>query len=328
LPQWTWPQWSLLEALWPAATGIALMSFTESIAAARAFKAPGEPALVPNRELLATGLANAGGSVLGAMPAGGGTSQTAVNRRAGALTQMAALVTAGTAVATMLVLAPLIALMPQAALAAVVIAYSIELIQPAEFRAIRRVRAVEFRWALIAFVGVILLGTLKGILIAVIVSLLSLVYHSYSPPVYQLGRKRGTNVFRRLSTEHPTDETWPGLLLVRTEGRLFFANAQRVGEAIVALMEETKARVVVFDCSALLDIEYTALKMLIEAEQRLRDNGIMLWLAAMNPEARAMVERSGLWDSLGRERLFFNLESAVEKYQQTQSASPGGAAQG
>jgi MFS superfamily sulfate permease-like transporter len=228
----------------------------------------------------------------------------------------------------MLVLAPLIALMPQAALAAVVIAYSIELIQPAEFRAIRRVRAVEFRWALIAFVGVILLGTLKGILIAVIVSLLSLVYHSYSPPVYQLGRKRGTNVFRRLSTEHPTDETWPGLLLVRTEGRLFFANAQRVGEAIVALMEETKARVVVFDCSALLDIEYTALKMLIEAEQRLRDNGIMLWLAAMNPEARAMVERSGLWDSLGRERLFFNLESAVEKYQQTQSASPGGAAQG
>jgi MFS superfamily sulfate permease-like transporter len=328
LPQWTWPQWGLLEAVWPAATGIALMSFTESIAAARAFKAPGEPALVPNRELLATGLANAGGSVLGAMPAGGGTSQTAVNRRAGALTQMAALVTAGTAVATMLVLAPLIALMPQAALAAVVIAYSIELIQPAEFRAIRRVRAVEFRWALIAFVGVILLGTLKGILIAVIVSLLSLVYHSYSPPVYQLGRKRGTNVFRRLSTEHPTDETWPGLLLVRTEGRLFFANAQRVGEAIVALMEETKARVVVFDCSALLDIEYTALKMLIEAEQRLRDNGIMLWLAAMNPEARAMVERSGLWDSLGRERLFFNLESAVEKYQQTQSASPGGAAQG
>jgi high affinity sulfate transporter 1 len=315
LPNWTWPQLGLVQALWPAATGIALMSFTESIAAARAFKTPGEPPLQPNRELLAVGLANVGGSVLGAMSAGGGTSQTAVNRRAGARTQLAALVTAVTAVATMLVLAPLIARMPQAALAAVVIAYSIELIQPKEFAAILRVRAVEFRWAVIACIGVILLGTLKGIVIAVIMSLLSLVYQSYSPPVYRLGRKRGTNVFRPLSPEYPSDETWPGLLLVRAEGRVFFANAQRIGDGIMERIEQTKPRVVVFDCSALLDIEYTALKMLMEAEQRLRDNGIALWLAAMNPETRAMAERSGLWDRMGRERLFFNLESAVSKYE-------------
>ncbi|HEX6019994.1 MAG TPA: SulP family inorganic anion transporter [Burkholderiaceae bacterium] len=314
LPGWTWPQLDLLSALWPAATGIALMSFTESVAAARAFKAPDDPALVPNRELLATGLANLGGSVLGAMPAGGGTSQTAVNRRAGARTQLAALVTAAVSVATMLVLAPVIASMPQAALATVVIAYSIELVQPSEFRAILRVRAVEFRWALIAFVGVILLGTLQGIVIAVIASLLSLVYQAYSPPVYQLGRKPGTNVFRQLSDEHPDDETWPGLLLVRAEGRLFFANAQQVGASMLQLIEQTRARVVVLDCSAMLDIEFTALKLLIEAEQRLRQRGITLCLAGMNAETRAIVERSGLWDAMGRERLFFNLESAVATY--------------
>jgi len=315
LPKLTWPQLDLVLALWPAATGIALMSFTESVAAARAFKIPTEPPLVPNRELLAIGLANIGGSVLGAMSAGGGTSQTAVNRRAGARTQVAGLVTSAAAVATMLLLAPVIALMPQAALAAVVIAYSIELIQPKEFSAILRVRQVEFRWALIAFVGVILLGTLNGILVAVIASMLSLIYNAYNPPVYVLGRKRGANVYRPLSQEHPDDQTWPGLLLVRVEGRLFFANAQQVSEVIQQLVEQAKPRVVVLDCRAVLDIEYTALKMLIEGEEKLRDSGVSLWLAAMNPNMKAVVEKSGLFAMLGRERLFLSLDSAVQNYE-------------
>jgi anti-anti-sigma factor len=197
----------------------------------------------------------------------------------------------------------------------VVIAYSIELIQPREFRSIARVRAVEFRWAMIAFVGVLLLGTLRGILIAVIASLVSLVYQAYNPPVYALGRKRGSNVFRALSPEHADDETWPGLLLVRAEGRLFFANAQSVGERILELIERMKPRVLVIDCSAMLDIEYTALKLLIESERRLRASGVALWLAAMNAETRATIERSGLWDSVGRQHVFLNLETAVEAYQ-------------
>ena len=129
---------------------------------------------MPNRELLALGLANVGGGLFGAMPAGGGTSQTAVNRRAGAKTQLAQLVTAAGALATLLLLAPFIALMPKAALAAVVIVYSFDLIKPSEFAAIRRVRTTEFRWALIAFAGVMVLGTLQGIVVAVIASLLSL----------------------------------------------------------------------------------------------------------------------------------------------------------
>jgi high affinity sulfate transporter 1 len=315
LPAWTWPRLDLVEALWPAAAGIALMSFTESIAAARAFAAPGEPRLAPNRELLALGLANVAGSVLGAMSAGGGTSQTAVNRRAGARTQLAALVTAGVAVATMLLLAPVIARIPQAALAAIVVAYSVELIQPREFLAIRRVRQVEFRWAVIAFVGVILLGTLKGIVIAMMASLVSLAYQAYNPPVYALGRKRGTNVFRAVTREHPEDETWPGLLMLRTEGRIFFANAQSVADSVTEHIRRERPRVVVFDCSALVDIEYTALKMLIAAEQSLRAAGITLWIAALNLDARAVVQRSGLAESLGNQRMFFNLESAVRGYQ-------------
>jgi high affinity sulfate transporter 1 len=314
LPTVTWPQLGLVEQLWPAAAGIALMSFTETIAAARAFSLPGEPRPVPNQELFAMGVANAGGGVLGAMSAGGGTTQTAVNRRAGARSQLAELVTAAAAAATLLLLAPVIALMPHAALAAVVVAYSVELVKPAEFREIRRVRRIEFRWALIALVGVVLLGTLKGILVAVIASLLALAQQAYSPAVYVLGRKRGSNVFRPLSQEHPDDETFTGLLIVRTEGRMFFANAQGVGERIWPLIEQARPSVVLVDFSAVFDIEYTALTMLTEAEERLRRDGIALWLASLNPEVLAMVRNSRLGQTLGRERMFFNLETAVERY--------------
>ncbi len=228
LPSFTMPDFALAARLWPGALGIALMSFTETVASGRAFARSDEPTPRPNRELLATGLANLGGAFLGSMPAGGGTSQTAVNRLAGARTQMSELVTAAASLATMLLLAPVLALMPQATLAAVVIVYSIGLIKPAEFTEILGIRRTEFLWALTAFAGVIALGTLKGILVAIIVSLGALASQATHPPVYVLGRKPGTNVFRPRSEEHPEDETFPGLLLLRLEGRVFFANVEQI----------------------------------------------------------------------------------------------------
>lgn len=315
LPTLVWPDLALAEKLWPAAAGIALMSFTESIAAARAFAEAGEPRPQPNRELLALGVANAAGGLLGAMPAGGGTTQTAVNRKAGARTQAAEGVTAAAALATLLLLAPVISLMPGAVLAAVVVAYSVDLFKPAEFAELRRVRRAEFYWALIACAGVVFLGTLRGILFAVVASLVALAHQAYNPPVYVLARKRGTTFFRPRSAERPDDETWPGLLIVRSEGRMFFANAQTVGEKMWALVRQEKPAVVVLDFRAIFDIEYTALKMLTEAEERLRREGIELWLAALNPDVLAMVQRSRLGQTLGRERMFFSLQLAVEKWE-------------
>jgi SulP family sulfate permease len=315
LPSWMWPNLGLLEQMWPGAAGIALMSFTESIAAARAFAKPGEPRPFPNQELFAIGAANVAGGLFGAMPAGGGTTQTAVNRSAGAHTQMAELVTAAGALATLLLLAPLISMMPNATLAAVVVVYSVGLIKLGEFRAISRVRRTEFYWAVVAFAGVALLGTLRGILVAVITSVLALAQQAYSPPVYAVGRKRNTDVFRPLLPEHPDVETWPGLLIVRVEGRVFFANAQRIGDRIWPLVEQAKPAVLVIDCSAIFDIEYTALKMLTEADERLQRDGTTLWLAALNPNVFAAMSRSKLGEKLGRERMFFNLQAAVERYQ-------------
>jgi high affinity sulfate transporter 1 len=314
LPSFTWPDLSLAAQLWPGALGIALMSFTETIAVGRGFATSDEPPVRANQELLATGLANAGGALLGAMPGGGGTSQTAVNRLAGARTQLAEIVTAGATLVTMLVLAPLIGLMPHATLAAVVIVYSIGLIKPAEFRTILSVRRTEFFWAVAALAGVVLLGTLQGIVVAIVVSLLGLAHQVSNPPVHVLGRKPGTNVFRPRTKEHPEDEMFPGLLLLRLEGRIFFANADRIAEKIGALTKEAKPKVVALDLSGVFDLEYTALKMLTEGEKRQRDRGVSLWLVGLNPDVLSMVQRSPLGEILGRERMHFNLEVAVAKY--------------
>ncbi|SIT56782.1 conserved membrane hypothetical protein [Mesorhizobium prunaredense] len=314
LPSITLPTLSLVQQLLPGALGIALMSFTESIAAGRAFAAPAEPLIKADRELLATGAANLAGALFGAMPAGGGTSQTAVVRAVGGQTQKASLVTACAAAATMLLLAPLLSLLPQAVLAAIVIVYSIGLIKPAEFVSIRKVRRMEFRWALAAFLGVLAFGTLQGIVVAIVLSLVGLASQSANPNVYVIGRKRGTDVIRPLSPEHPDDETFEGLLILRPEGRLFFANAQRVADQIQALVVEHKPRVVALDMSRVFDIEYSALQMIMEGERRITEQGMTCWIVALNPSVLEYIRASGFADRLGPERLFSSVRGAIQHY--------------
>jgi SulP family sulfate permease len=159
-----------------------------------------------------------------------------------------------------------------------------------------------------------LLGTLQGIVVAIVVSLVALVYQVSDPPVHVLARKRGTNVFRARSSEHPDDEQFPGLLMLRPEGRIFFANAERVREKIQQAIAQAQPKVVVLDLSRVFDLEYTALKVLSEAEERQGTTGAKLWLAGLNPGVLDVVRKSRLGKALGHERMMFNLEHAVDTY--------------
>jgi high affinity sulfate transporter 1 len=301
LPGVTWPDVPLLARLWPEALGIALISFTESIAAGRAFLRPGDPRPEANHELRALGLSNVLGGLTGAMPSGGGTSQTAVNARAGARSPLASLVTVATTVGVLLFLAPLISLMPQATLAAVVIVTSVGLIDVADFAAIRRVRTL----------GVIVLGTLRGIVAAIVLSMVNLLRQANDPPVHVLVRKPGTDVFRPKTAEHPDDEAFDGVIVLRPQGRIYFANAQRIADKILAHVETHGPRVVVLDLGAVPDIEYTGLKTLAELEASLQRGGRELRFAALNPAALAVLQRAPLGATLGRERMFFTVPQAV-----------------
>ena len=314
LPSLTLPAPDLVVQLLPGAIGIALMSFTETIAAGRAFVAPSEPPISANRELLATGAANLAGAFFGAMPAGGGTSQTAVVRAVGGRSQKASLVTAAASAATMLALAPLLGLLPQAVLAAIVIVYSVSLIQPLEFASIRKVRRMEFLWALAAFLGVLAFGTLQGIIVAIVLSLVGLSSQVARPRIDVIGRKRGEDLLRPVSPEHPDDETFEGLLILRPEGRLFFANAQQVADRIRELVADNKPRVLMLDLSRVFDIEYSALQMMIEGERRFADEGVTAWLAGLNPDVLDYIRRSDLADRLGKERMFPNARAGLRRY--------------
>jgi anti-anti-sigma factor len=219
-----------------------------------------------------------------------------------------------------LLLSRAIAMLPKPALAAVLVFVAASLVKPARFAQIARVRRMELVWALVTVAGVIVLGPLAGILLAVAVSVLTLIYQANRPPVYAVAYNREQRVFRKAG-ENEDDETLPGLLLLRVEGRLTFASAENVADKIRPLVEQSKARVVVLECSAILDIEYTALAALVAAEQRLRERGVTLWLAGVNPGVLPVLKRSSLAAASDPSRVFADLRQVVEAWERGASHS-------
>jgi MFS superfamily sulfate permease-like transporter len=314
LPALSLPDVSLMTALWPAALGIAVMSFAESMTAARANWQPDDLPVRANRELLAVGAANAAVAVVGGMPADAPTSQTAVARRVGAHTQLAQWAAAAAVAVTLLLLSRAIGALPKAVLAAVLVFVASGLLKPHRFAAIARVRRMELVWAFATVAGVVLIGPLAGILLAVVLSVLTLIYQANRPPVYAMAYDDEQRVFRRAG-DFETDRTFPGLLILRVEGRLTFANAEHAADKIRPLVEQSQARVVVLECSAILDIEYTALVTLADAERRLRERGVTLWLAGVNPDLKPVLARSPLAAASDPTRLFENLDKVLETWE-------------
>jgi anti-anti-sigma factor len=214
--------------------------------------------------------------------------------------------------------------LPQATLAAVVIVYSIGLIAPRDFAAIRRIRHMEFRWAVAACLGVLVFGTLTGIVIAIVLSLVGLSAQAANPRVYVIGKKRDADVLRPLSAEHPDDETFDGLLIVRPEGRIFFMNVEAVADKIRELVKQHAPRVVAIDMSRVPDIEYSALEVLVDLDRRASGMGVEWWLVGLNPGVLDVVHNAGLYERLGRERMLFNARAAIARYkEQSQLGQPG-----
>jgi sulfate permease, SulP family len=314
LPEFAAPDLAMVQGLLPAAAGVALMAFVESIAAARAFTAEGEPEVDADQELRALGAANLAGGCFQAFPAGGGLSQTAVNRETGARSQLAGIVTAGVVVLTLLFLTPLFENLPQATLGAVVIVAVAGLVDLAALRRIRELRVRDFGLALVALAGVLVLGVLQGVLLAVVVSMVTLIYGANHPPIEVLGRMPGTGSWRDLD-RHPGDETVPGLMVVRPVASIYFANGPRVRRRLLDRIDAARPRpeVVLVDLGAVPDIDVTALEMLSSFDADLRGRGISLWLANLNARPLDMLRRlpdRAEWD----QRVFREVDDAATAF--------------
>jgi SulP family sulfate permease len=316
LPSLALPDLSYMRGLLAPACGIVLMSAVESVSVGRTFARPDDPRLDTNRELVAIGIANAGAGLFQGFPGGGGTSQTAVNAQAGAKTQLSGLVTALVVVLALTLLTPLFNLLPQATLGATVLVAAVGLVRLDKFRRIAAVRRRDAGLAIAAAVAVVLFGALEGILVAVALSLLTLLFELNHPQVYVLGRKPGTADFRDLA-HHPQDETFPGLLIVHPVGRIYFANYERVNHHILDLAQaaQTPVKVLLLDASSISDLEYTVLDGLVQFSGELHGRGITLWVAGFNPTTLEMVQRFIVDPQVRAEHIYASVEDAVDTYQ-------------
>ncbi len=300
LPQLAAPDLALVGQLIGPAAGVALMAFVESIAAARAFTAPDDPEVDADQELRALGTANLAGGFFQAFPAGGGLSQTAVNRGSGARSQLAGIATAQVVVLTLLFLTPLFENLPQATLGAVVMVAVAGLVDPAALGRIRLLRFRDFVLGVVALAGVLVLGVLDGVLLAVVVSMLTLIHGTNHPPIEVLGRRPGSGHWRSLE-RHPDGETVPGLLVLRPVAAIYFGNGPRVRKRLLDLVDaaDRPPRVLLLDLDAVPDIDVTALDVVASLDAELRRRGITLWLTNLNARPLDMLRRlpdAGAWE--------------------------------
>ena len=262
--------------------------------------APDDPEVDADQELRALGTANLAGGFSQAFPAGGGLSQTAVNRGSGARSQLAGIATAQVVVLTLLFLTPLFENLPQATLGAVVMVAVAGLVDPAALGRIRLLRFRDFVLGVVALAGVLVLGVLDGVLLAVVVSMLTLIHGTNHPPIEVLGRRPGSGHWRSLE-RHPDGETVPGLLVLRPVAAIYFGNGPRVRKRLLDLVDaaDRPPRVLLLDLDAVPDIDVTALDVVASLDAELRRRGITLWLTNLNARPLDMLRRlpdAGAWE--------------------------------
>jgi SulP family sulfate permease len=285
-----------------SAVGVMLIGFVEGLGAAKTYAAKNRYEIDANRELIGLGAANVAAGLSSGMVVNGSLSKTAVNGAAGARSQLSGLVVAALTIVTLLFLTGLFEDLPEATLAAIVIAALIELVDvPALVRLYRfhtrgagRVYAVaarpDFVAAVAALLGVLVFDTLPGLFIGIAVSLLLLLYRASRPHVAVLGRDPGAGGRWSDLERHPDNERIPGIVVLRPESGLFFANADAVRNAIRAHANEgTDA--VVLDAETVPAIDLTAVSMLTELAVDLRRDGIELVLARDIGAVRDLVRR-------------------------------------
>jgi sulfate permease, SulP family len=311
-------------SLAPSAVGVALVGFAEGLGAAKTYATRNHYEVDANRELLGLGAANLGSGLSGGMVVNGSLSKTAVNGGAGAKTELSGLVAAVLTVVTLLFLTGLFESLPEATLGAIVIAALIELVDIPSLVGFYRVwtrrlgsiygpaARADFIAALAALFGVLVFDTLPGLFIGIAVSLLLLLYRASRPNVAVLGRVPGARRHWGDIERHQENEQVPGVVVLRVESGLFFANADHVREAVEGHSSEEGIHAVVLDAQTVPFVDVTASRMLEELREVLSGRGITLFLARDVGQVRDVLRHSHADDSAGENRIFATVEEAVE----------------
>jgi high affinity sulfate transporter 1 len=305
-----------LEGLLELAFACFLLSYVESIAAARTFAVKYRYTIDPHQELLGLGAANMLTALGHGYPVGGGLSQSAVNEKAGARTPLSLAFASIALVLVLFFLTGLLRNLPEAVLAAIVLVAVAGFVKLEDFRQLWRVSRLEFNVALVAFVGVLLLGILKGVAISVIASVLFLLRMMARPHVAVLGRIPGSIRFSD-AARHTSNERFPGLFLFRVEAPLLYFNVDNIDNAVMGRIhnETTPVRLAVCDLSTSPYIDASGARMLAQLEEQLKQEGIQFRVAEAHAEVREILRATGISERLGGVSRYTALADIVEDFE-------------
>jgi len=308
-PALPWTSLQDLGALALGALGITLVSLTDTIATASSFASRRGDRVDPDQEMVGMGAANLAAGVFQGFPVSTSGSRTAVAEQSGAKSQLAGVVGAAAVVVLLVFLNDLLADLPQAALAAVVIAAALSLL---DLRALARywaVRRSALLLSLTASAGVILFGVLQGILVAIALAVAMFFHRSWWPHGAVLGEVSEMDGWHS-TTDHPTARQRPGIVVYRWEAPLFFANAGAFRRQVLALTADPDITWVVVQCEAVTDLDVTAAAMLESLDKELNDRGIHMAFVELRSRLQQLVLRYGLMDTLDRDHFYPSLTSA------------------
>jgi high affinity sulfate transporter 1 len=302
-------------ALLPGAIAIALVAFAESVATARTYASKFNYKVNADQELIALGAANAGAGISQGFVVDGSLSKTAASTDAGAKSQMVSILAAVIIVITIVALTPLFYALPEATLGAIVIHAVWHLINYKKISQYWKVTRLDFWTSLVAALGVLALGILEGLVIAVGIGLLALIIGAKTRATSVLGRVPGEKIYRGLEN-FPEGETYPGLLILRFDGSLFFANAPDFADEVRAGVELTDPapKVVLVDGESINGIDATAINAILELKDELERKGIDLRFARVRANVLEIIRRSGLHEDIETEKFYVSIQAAVDAF--------------
>jgi SulP family sulfate permease len=286
--------------LLPGAIAIALVAFAEAIGPARQFAAEHRYEIDADQELIAIGFANFGAGLFQGYPVGASLSKSAANENAGAKSSVSLLVAAAVTIIVALFLTPLFHNLPEATLAAIVIVAISGMMNVPAIRRYYTLRRTDFWLAIVALFAILLFEILVGLAIAVVLSLLILILRAASPKLSELGRHPGWLYFGDVD-RHPEYLTFPGLVIVRPNEGVFFANATPLREAIMARVRkrETKPKAVIVDMEMTFEMDVPTVDKFAELKNELSRWQIDLYLTRVHEDVHEMLTSSGVADLIG-----------------------------
>lgn len=301
-----------VDGIAPLALACVLLAYIEGVSAARTFADKHGYELDARQELLGLGGANLLVAFGGGYPVAGGLSQTAVNDQAGAKSPLALVFASATLALCLLFLTGLVANLPKAVLAAIVLYAVSDLIKLREIAKLRRVSRFEFRVAMVALAGVLVFGVLNGVLLAAIASITLLLRRASFPHVAFLGRIPGTQRFSDMAAS-PENEPVAHVILFRAEAALLYFNVDHVRAMVLARVSTTAGvRSVIADLSASANVDLAGARMLASLQAELAARGIAFRIVEARSDVRQMLHASGLEDQLGGVDRETSLADAVE----------------